>query len=221
MITLGQIRAARALLNWTQDDLAAAAGISRPSINNLERGLYSARPETFQSIVSALEKAGVEFTPNSGLRLRQEEYDISTLSGPDFVKDLDHDVLSVLRGPNDEIVGCAFDEMKWMEYGSVTNPIYDAARKKRKFKERYIVPNNIKHITSPTKIYRTLPPKNLGSINYEVYGNRLAIIEWKAMRVTLIKSIFISEMFLKQFEVLWALAKPLTKASLQKIKFLK
>ncbi len=37
LATLPQIRAARALLNWTQGDLAKAAKLSLAAVNNLER----------------------------------------------------------------------------------------------------------------------------------------------------------------------------------------
>ena len=38
-ITASQIRAARALLDWTQDDLAKKSGLSLRALNSIERGL--------------------------------------------------------------------------------------------------------------------------------------------------------------------------------------
>ena len=38
MITIGQCRAARGLLDWTQQDLAEACGLSKTAINNFEKG---------------------------------------------------------------------------------------------------------------------------------------------------------------------------------------
>jgi transcriptional regulator with XRE-family HTH domain len=221
MITLAQIKAARALLGWTQETLADAAKISRPSINNVERGLYSPRPETYQAIVGAFEKAGVEFTPNNGLRLRQEDHNITTYTGPDFVRDLDLDILSVLQGPDDEIIGVSCDEKKWMEYGSVSNQIYIEARLKRKWTERLLIPENAQFITSPGSSYRMLPSSHFGKTTYEVYGNRLALIEWEAMRVTQIKNSTLTDMFKKQFQALWDIAKPISSKQLKKMEQLK
>jgi DNA-binding XRE family transcriptional regulator len=61
MITPAQIRAARALLNWSQQDLAEASGVASQSIKNIERGVTDPRLSTATTIVSTLEKAGVQF----------------------------------------------------------------------------------------------------------------------------------------------------------------
>ncbi|MBP9868706.1 MAG: helix-turn-helix transcriptional regulator, partial [Alphaproteobacteria bacterium] len=48
MIVLTQIKAARALLGWTQENLAKVAKLSLPAVNNLERGLTTPRRETLE-----------------------------------------------------------------------------------------------------------------------------------------------------------------------------
>ncbi len=61
MLTPAQIRAARALLNLSQDDLAEASGLARQSIKNIERGVTDPRLSTAMTIKTTLEKAGVQF----------------------------------------------------------------------------------------------------------------------------------------------------------------
>ena len=61
MILPAQIRAARALLDWKQTDLAAAAGVSEISIKKIERGKTDARTSTMVKIESAVADAGVLF----------------------------------------------------------------------------------------------------------------------------------------------------------------
>jgi transcriptional regulator with XRE-family HTH domain len=46
MISIQQIKAARALLEWRQEDLAKKSGLSLAAINKLERGLVSPRQFT-------------------------------------------------------------------------------------------------------------------------------------------------------------------------------
>jgi transcriptional regulator with XRE-family HTH domain len=70
MTTPAQIRAARALLGWTQAELAAKAGISATSLNNLERGAVDPKLSTVNAIRRALEDTGIEFLPGEGLRLK-------------------------------------------------------------------------------------------------------------------------------------------------------
>jgi transcriptional regulator with XRE-family HTH domain len=75
MIAPLQIRAARALLNWTQADLAKHAKMSVTGLNNLERGASDPKASTLRAIQGALEVAGVEFIAENGggagVRLRK------------------------------------------------------------------------------------------------------------------------------------------------------
>ncbi len=61
MLTPAQIRAARALLNWSQASLAEASGVASQSIKNIERGVTDPRLSTAMAIKTTLEKAGVRF----------------------------------------------------------------------------------------------------------------------------------------------------------------
>jgi predicted transcriptional regulator len=67
-ISVRQMKAARALLAWSQGDLATASGISAPTIARLEAedGPVGGRAETGAALVAALEKAGVEFIRENG-----------------------------------------------------------------------------------------------------------------------------------------------------------
>lgn len=66
MITPAQIRAARALINMKQADLAAAAGVSLGTVNNIEREISDPRASTLLAISRVLENAGVTFDLSSG-----------------------------------------------------------------------------------------------------------------------------------------------------------
>ena len=73
-ISIAQIRAARALLDWTQPTLAEAAGLSSLTVKRLEGSAPSkVSEEAIAKIRAALESAGVEFTNGSqpGVRLRK------------------------------------------------------------------------------------------------------------------------------------------------------
>ena len=68
MITTRQIKAARALLGWSQADLAKASGISEPTIARLESadGALGGREKTSESLRHALVAAGIEFIDENG-----------------------------------------------------------------------------------------------------------------------------------------------------------
>jgi transcriptional regulator with XRE-family HTH domain len=63
MLTGAQIRAGRALVDWTGADLAKAAGVSLQTIRRMEGEVGTGRSSVanVQAIQRALEDAGVEF----------------------------------------------------------------------------------------------------------------------------------------------------------------
>jgi transcriptional regulator with XRE-family HTH domain len=58
-----QIRAARALLNMSRDELAARAGVSARTIDNLEGETRKPIQATQNAVMGALLGAGVDFDP--------------------------------------------------------------------------------------------------------------------------------------------------------------
>src|SRR5688572_31956618 len=76
MITVGQVRAARALLNLSQSELAQMGGISTTSLSAIEREAKAPRVKTLSSLQNALEGRGVEFTEGHGVRLAEHVFDI-------------------------------------------------------------------------------------------------------------------------------------------------
>jgi len=74
MVTPRQIRAARALLGWSQQHLADKAIVSLNAVARLEKAKVDPRLSTLTAIEKALAKAGVEFLPadqkGEGVRLK-------------------------------------------------------------------------------------------------------------------------------------------------------
>ncbi len=68
-----QCRAARGLLDWTQEELAEAAGVSRSTVRDFEKGRHDLSRSSAVQITSAFERAGVLLIPadsmGSGVRL--------------------------------------------------------------------------------------------------------------------------------------------------------
>ena len=76
MITPAQCRAARGLLDWTQEDLAKATSLSAVTIRAFERG-GEMRDSNRTLLLLAFERAGIEFIPENGggveLRLKARQ----------------------------------------------------------------------------------------------------------------------------------------------------
>src|SRR3984893_9640050 len=70
-----QVRMARALLNWSLDQLAEASGVHRNTISNFETSKYAGDPEKLAAVKRALASHGVIFVDENGegagVRLRR------------------------------------------------------------------------------------------------------------------------------------------------------
>jgi transcriptional regulator with XRE-family HTH domain len=72
-ISAAQCRAARALINWSQDRLAEKARVGVTTIREFENDKTSPHRATLEMLRQALEKAGVEFTNGDepGVKLKK------------------------------------------------------------------------------------------------------------------------------------------------------
>jgi transcriptional regulator with XRE-family HTH domain len=88
MITANQLRAARALLNIDQRQIADMADLSVPTIQRMEasEGVIRANVDSLMKLVSALENAGIELinpgatsaSGGRGVRLRENVVNLKT-----------------------------------------------------------------------------------------------------------------------------------------------
>ncbi|AWN43575.1 helix-turn-helix domain-containing protein [Methylobacterium durans] len=65
-ISTGQCRAARALLDWSREDLAREGKVSRAAIADFETNKRQVRERTTDDLREALETAGIDFIPQNG-----------------------------------------------------------------------------------------------------------------------------------------------------------
>lgn len=66
-LTPKHVRAARALLAWSQQDLAKAAGVATSTVADFERGQRTPVANNAQAIRGALEGAGIQFLPTGAI----------------------------------------------------------------------------------------------------------------------------------------------------------
>jgi predicted transcriptional regulator len=75
MVTPREVRAARAFLGWTRQQLADRAIVALNTVIRLEQGTVDSRSSTLDAVRRALEAAGVEFLSlredSEGIRVRR------------------------------------------------------------------------------------------------------------------------------------------------------
>ena len=75
-VSLAQLRAARAMLGWTADDLGQRSGVHRHTVRKLELGKAAPQRGTVSRIIAALEAGGVKFV-GEGVQPRKLQNGIS------------------------------------------------------------------------------------------------------------------------------------------------
>jgi transcriptional regulator with XRE-family HTH domain len=207
MITLPQIRAARALLGWTQAELAEASGISIPAIARLEQGIGNPRADTVQSVQNAFETNGVEFNGESGVNLQREIFEIKIFDDADAMEKIWDDIVaSFARQDRGELLMSGMDERLWIEiYGDRLDDEIKR-RKQAGIKPRLLIKEGDNLCLGSDDVYRCVPEAVFGQAPYFVYADKYAVINWgKKPRVVLIRSQSVADTFRKQFEFNWGL----------------
>lgn len=206
MISAKQIRAARALLDWTQRTLAEKAGLSITAINNIEREEVLARSSTLLHLEQTLVEAGIEFLNNSGVQQRQDIFEFKKIEGGNFIERITEDVLHCLT-QSSEIVFVGANEEHIHKYISDGDARYQAHLRQYKIRERALVREGTTFFNSDPRHYRFLPKEAIGSLYWLVYFDRFVIFDGKAKHALFIRNSSIANAYMSQFNFLWKVAR--------------
>lgn len=206
MISRQQIKAARAMLDWSQKILAQQCErVSEPTIKLIETGKINSTPETLGAIQKTFEEAGIEFTPQDGVRVRDDL--ITILEGRTdentFLRLLD-DIYYTMKDTFGTVLWSFVDE-------GLSSP--DVLAREELIRGNGIAFKSlIRHGDTDFQYdfdeYRWLPKGQFLNNLTAVYGNKFATIVNKpgskiVEKVVIIRDETIAEMKRKEFEIIW------------------
>jgi transcriptional regulator with XRE-family HTH domain len=213
-VSIEQIRAGRALINFSQKELAEHAGISLNSLNNIERGVASPRADSLNSIQKALEDEGVEFLEGNGVRLTGELLKIEKIEGTDVIDLLEQfysEFLKTFHSKSGEILYIGIDNSRFQHLSKEKLQVYKKYEQefiKRGIDERLLFKEDDINFISERNNYRWVPKELFGEIPMAIYGDNISIILWgPPSRMVIIRNAAIAETFRKQFDVTWSMGK--------------
>lgn len=197
------VRAARALLDWQQADLAFHAGLSLTAIKNFEGGKHS-QERTRRALFQAFDSVGIEFPASGGVRQREDLSVIYRVSGPDFIQKMNEDIYAAVRLPESEILTASASELLWPEGPS---KIYRDWHARLKIDSKILLAEGQRSLNLAREAYRILPQPMMGKITYIIYADRIGFILWKKKQVLILRDAQITGLFKNQFLYLWRLAR--------------
>lgn len=101
MPTIEQIRAARALIGWSQGELADQAGLSQTGIARIENGTNQPNSTTIGKIKDAFDNADIEFIGDSGVKKRTGE--VRTLKNVNGFRSFINNVYDIAKNEGGKI----------------------------------------------------------------------------------------------------------------------
>ncbi len=216
-ISAAQIRAARGLLNWSQDKLAEISGLSVATIRKIELGHISPRSETTGSIIAAFENTGLEFIEPDGVRHRPE--DIRIYQGREGFRDFYDDIHETAKKSGEAIVVVCASEIPFNEALGDEFRLGHYERMtaiKSKSAVKCIVTEDTSSLPATAYCeYRCISKHYVDSVPFYVYGDKYAIIMFEAdpsPKVTVIESRLVADAFRRQFYSMWDKATPISPA---------
>ena len=189
MPTIEQIRAARALLGWSQHDLADKAGLSQTGIARIENGTNKPNSKTIEKITGSFDAADVEFLGSSGVQKRgihSHRY-----SGADGFKEFMDKLYQTARDVGGDI--CTFNAAT----GYFKNLLGDEWYKnhadrmqsiQNNYNFRLIVDDETTDfLASDFGEYRTFPKDMLPDQKIYVYGDYISFMNFNSENVDIVE----------------------------------
>lgn len=202
MITTSQIKAARALLDWTQADLAKASGMHLNVINNIERGTTNPRQGTLEKLQKALEAQGIVLIASRGVELKRDTLTFIRHEGTHFISALISDMLAVLA-TGDEVLSTLSDIRNFSAHDADASKDWYAQKESRGFNERLITRDMPGFYPRHSENFRVVAAEKLGPVDTILYADRVAHIFWAANEVAILKNADLAATQRIAFDMLW------------------
>lgn len=205
-ITPIQIKAARAMLGWSREDLAAKTGLQSRTITNIEDSSTQARSGNLAKIEAALTDGGVDFLPDQGVRPRNDI--LTVISGTDAWLRLLDDIYYTLTQPTaskEVLFHCGDDRLS-------SEAAIESERRLRGagIRVRSTVSADNDYLLFPLGEYRGIDAADFQSSAMAIYADRVATLLHTENRVIIIKNTTFADNQRKLFNMVWRNGSPFT-----------
>jgi transcriptional regulator with XRE-family HTH domain len=216
-INARQIKAARALLDWSQEDLAAATDLSVNTIRKIESGHISPRGSTMGAIAQAIGNAGAEFSGTSGVKMRDEE--VITREGEHCLEEFMEKIYNAVKGPGGEVLYMHAD----MTRASQKEIDILILLKKRGIKLRRLCEEGDTYLNFPIEEFRWIPKKYFKPSLQVIYEDYVAVCIYpdskmrSFSKMIVIRNKYLAEAIRNDFNFYWDNCRMPTHSTAEKI----
>ena len=201
-----QIRAARALIGWSQQDLADRSQLAKITIAKIELEQQTPGTKTIDRIIEAFDDAGVDFIGQEGVRKKRS--DIMTYRGAHGLEVFMVDVRATIKRLGGLVCVSHVDEAvfhKWLGQENMNQHVKEM-NMLANYRMRIMVrEGDTNYAASSYAEYRWIPRNLFYSVPFYVYGNKLSLIVFGKddLAVHVIENEDIAEAQRFQFNLTW------------------
>lgn len=192
-----QLRAARAMLGLTLQQLSKEVDVSHEAINKIENGtVKNPRPKTIEVLTDFFERKGLEFGKQSCVRFRSKL--LTEIEGEDcFIKLLD-DIYHTLEPGEELLIACSDDKVS----PPAVNSAYRRIREKG-IRMRQIIEDGNTYILGQLQEYRYLQKEYFYNCPLIVYKNKFSCGVTDEKKIIVIEDEALAITFKNIFNFMW------------------
>lgn len=209
-----QLRAARALLNWSRAKLAKLSGISEPTLHRFENGENEPTARTVEKLFKIFDNHGIEFTEYNGVRFKPSNVEI--YEGPERYDEFFDFLYEYIKEHGREVEVCLSISDQYMLDKYRKDPSLHYTRVKALYDSGLInrwriMATRSAYMHSPLfSTFKMQPEGGISPTGFWAFGDCLALISFihnPPPYVVLIRSATLAEAYRQAFNVAWAVAK--------------
>lgn len=213
MFTGKQLRAARALAEWTIGDLAEKSGLNLTSLAQIEREDSIPRKETVHKILDALAERGIEFTEHQGVRLKPEGMEV--LEGSTGIKHFLDSAYAFAERTGGTIRQNGIEDVTFFAKAKDVTDMHVKRMSLLRTKEpnlvvRVLTSHGVYDQQCPEyAVYKWLPLKSPSAVPFYTFGKTVglfAVGDRSVPRIYVISSQIIAHSYNAQFDSAWDMA---------------
>lgn len=206
MISARQIKAARAMLDWSREQLAEKSELSVNTVRNIEMGFMSPRGSTYVQMRRAFERAGLEFLGMEGVRHRHD--DLYIHQGPESVDAFFGDLKEAVAQKTEAILAVFPSAGSLINLCTVKNdPLGRLEEMSHLASVKCLLPEALSYTFFSRKIeFRSVDAKQINPVPYFIFGNKLALVSLDQSghyHFVVFQALRIPHMYRQHFDVLW------------------
>lgn len=195
-VTSSQLRAARALLDWSQEDLAEKTHVALDSINKFENGRTTTlQAKTAKALLAVLDPY-IEFQGTRGVALRDDF--LTTLDGETCYLDFLDLLIQQVRGKETDVLFFCVDDTR-----SPPEVVEANTRLRTLTRCRYICEHSTPRLDYPPQDYRAIPSRYFRNGLQVIYLDRVATLVDEQPKVLIVRNATLADTQRALFELVW------------------